>query len=93
MPSYIVSYDLRKVRNYDGLTKALRDGNFVSPLESVWLGNSTHNAGGLRDVLKSYMDADDGILVLELKHGSGWALSKVNDQKAVTDWIRTNVAP
>ena len=93
MPSYIVSYDLRKVRNYDGLTKALRDANFLSPLKSVWLGNSTHTAGGLRDVLKFYMDADDGILVLELKRGSDWALWAVNDQKAVTNWIQTNVTP
>lgn len=93
MPSYIVSYDLRKVRDYPSLTKALRDGGFVSPLESLWLGNSTYSAEKLRDALRGLMDGDDGVLVIELNPGSDWAFQNLNNGAATRQWLRENIHP
>jgi hypothetical protein len=63
MPAYMISYDLRKVRNYDSLVKQLKDWRCVRPLQSLWRGNLKGNAATIRDILRQLMDADDGLIV------------------------------
>lgn len=91
MPHFLISYDLRKARNYDGLIAELRSAQFISPLKSVWLGTSTLNAQGVRDALRRHMDGDDGILVVEIKTGSNWATALCNENAA--DWLRQKISP
>lgn len=89
MPKYLVSYDLRKQRNYAALIKQLRDWGAISPLESVWLANLNGTAAAVRDVLKAHIDADDGLMVVELMSGSDWATYKVNEDAGT--WLKQNV--
>jgi len=91
MPAYMISYDLRKVRNYDALSKALRDWKCVTPLESLWLGNLKGDCGAIRDLLRPLMDGDDGLIVIELKQPGDWAFYKPNNQQAVTTWLKENI--
>lgn len=89
MPKYLITYDLRKQRNYSDLIKQLRDWDSISPLESVWLASLRGPASTVRDILKARMDNDDGLLIVELVAGADWATSKVNENG--DDWMRDNV--
>ncbi len=72
MASYLISYDLRKpARNYDSLYAVLTQYQAVRSLQSVCLLDSGQNAAQVRDTLRSHMDADDGLLVIEI--GQLWA--------------------
>lgn len=86
---YVISYDLRKVRNYDSLLKTLREWGCISPLESVWLGYLNGPATTIRDVLGAHMDADDGLMVVQLQPGSQWATRGVKEN--ATEWFRRHV--
>lgn len=77
MPLYVISYDLRKQRNYEPLWKQLRDWQCVKLLESVWVGELRGPAPTIRDLLKAMMDADDGLAVLELGPSFDWATIRV----------------
>lgn len=85
VPAYMISYDLRKVRNYDALIKALRTMKCISPLKSVWFGTLVGPASEIRKILMKEMDADDGLIVVELKPGSDWACKAVNEHGA--EWL------
>ncbi len=93
MPAYLISYDLRKSRNYDDLLKQLRSWGCISPLKSLWLGQLRGNAATIRDILRNLIDADDGLLVCEIKPTSDWGSFKLDDNQACTDWIRANIGP
>ncbi|MCQ1766140.1 hypothetical protein NOJ28_11395 [Neorhizobium galegae] len=91
MPAYMISYDLRKVRNYDALLKALRTMKCISPLKSLWFGTLLGPASEIRKILLQQMDGDDGLVIVELKPGSEWAVAKVNENGGV--WLQQNVSP
>lgn len=91
MPAYMISYDLRKVRNYDSLIKALRNMKCISPLKSLWFGNLKGPASEIRMILLKEMDADDGLVVVEMKSGSDWAVARANEDAGA--WLQKNVAP
>ena len=89
MPKFLITYDLRKQRNYSGLIKVLRDWKAISPLESVWLATLVGPAGTVRDLLRAQVDADDGLLIVEIPPGADWATYKVGEKAA--DWLKANV--
>jgi hypothetical protein len=91
MPAYMISYDLRKVRNYDALIKQLRDWGCVSPLKSLWLGQLKGTSATIRDLLVRLMDSDDGLIVIEIKPTSDWAFVRL--QEDITAWIKANLGP
>lgn len=93
MPHYAVSYDLRKVRNYDGLIDYLKKCGFVRPLKSFWLGSTPHTAGEVLKDLKRFMDSDDGVVVIEIQKGSDWAVEKPDAFATVVAWLRRNIKP
>ena len=71
MALYILSYDLRKRRDYQPLWDELNKFNAVRILESDWCFNRINtNAKGLRDYFKQLIDSDDGLLVAEV---NDWA--------------------
>lgn len=93
MPAYMISYDLRKARNYDPLIKQLREWGCIRPLKSLWLGNLKGNAATIRDLLRPLMDGDDGLLVCEIKPTSDWATFHLDNNEAATAWVRENIGP
>lgn len=90
MPSpYMISYDLRKVRHYDSLLKTLREWGCISPLGSVWVGYLNGTATTIRDALAAHMDADDGLMVVQLQPGSQWGTRQVKEN--AVEWFRKYV--
>jgi hypothetical protein len=71
MPLYLISYDLRKQKNYDDLLKALRDIGAKRVLRSQWLFNSTSSAKQVGDWVLGYLDSDDGLLVCQVSTADG----------------------
>lgn len=92
MKTYLISYDLHNPgRDYTPLhdaIKALADG-WWHHLESVWLINTSKNAGAIRDTLKQKLDANDELFVISL--GGNWATYNIPD--AGNKWLHENLKP
>ncbi len=74
MALYVLSYDLRKQRNYQSLWDELGKFNAVRILESDWCFNRINTTSkGLREHFKQFIDEDDGLLVAEV---NDWATYK-----------------
>lgn len=74
MALYFLDYDLRKTRDYKLLYEELSKFNAVRVLESSWCFNRLNtNCIGLREHFKSFIDADDGLSVVEV---NDWATYK-----------------
>ena len=82
MAKYVVSYDLRKQRNYDDLYSALEELAAVRILESDWLVVSGQSAAQLRDALVKHMDGDDGLFVAALTGEAAWTRLLVSHDAA-----------
>ncbi len=73
MALYFITYDLRNSRNYQKLYDELESFNAVRVLESTWAFKRIDtNASGLRNYFKGFIDADDGLLIVESKNWSTW---------------------
>jgi hypothetical protein len=78
MAVYMLSYDLRQPgRNYRDLYDELRRLDGVRVLESVWLVDVTQTAMQVRDAVETYLDRNDGVLVLEITQFADWAYSNL----------------
>ena len=64
MALFFLDYDLRKVRDYKSLYEELAKFNAVRVLESSWCFNT--NCSTLRDHFKKFIDADDGLNIVEV---------------------------
>lgn len=89
MGLYLISYDLRKQRDYEPLWDALAKANASRLLQSVWLVELSAEIGAVRQALSALMDNDDGLAVIELKPGSGWATKSV--LPAGNTWLTSHV--
>lgn len=89
MPLFMISYDLRKARNYQPVYDKLAEWRAASLLESLWLADLTGTAGAVREVLKGLVDSDDAVAVIELKAQSGWAT--LNAQSAGVEWLKRHL--
>jgi len=74
MTVYAASYDLRKPgRNYQPLWDRLGQWKAIRVLESFWLIDANPNsAAAIRDDLRKYIDANDGLLVAALSGEAAW---------------------
>lgn len=90
MPLYVISYDLRKQRNYEPLLKQLRDWDCERLLESLWLGSLSPSASAVRDDLKSLVDEDDWIAVIEIQNRGDWATRGC--QKPGVQWLKDHAS-
>lgn len=88
MPTYLVTYDLRKQRNYAAIHEAIKTyGTYAQVLESVWVIVTHQNATQINEYLYKHMDADDGLLVLKLaKEGACEGISQ-----PVIEWLNRNL--
>jgi hypothetical protein len=87
MPHFIITYDLRKQRNYKPLYDALGQWRAVRLLESVWLAQLKGPAFAVRDILRSKVDSDDGLAVIELVDGFDWATLRTTPLGA--NWLKS----
>ena len=86
VPMFVISYDLRKQRNYQPLWDQLNAWNCQRVLESVWFGDLRGPAQTIRDILLTKMDGDDGLVVLELEPEFDWASAR--GQRSGTAWLQ-----
>lgn len=86
MPYYVISYDLRKQRNYQPLYNCFAQWKAVRLLESLWLAELVGPAQAVRDILKTHIDGDDGLVILELKPNFDWATVKA--MQAGANWLK-----
>ena len=87
MATYIISYDLRKSRNYDGLYNAIKSyGTWAKVTESTWAVKTNSSAVQVRDHLASTMDSDDRIFVIKSGIEAAWrnAIGK-------NEWFKENL--
>ena len=71
MALYFLEYDLRKQKNYQKLYDELESFGSKRVLESLWCFNRVNtDTAKLRDYFKNFIDADDGLIVIEC---SSWA--------------------
>ena len=91
MALYVVSYDLRHVKTYEDLIARLQECGFVNPLNSLWLGSSPANALAVRNDFRTFMDNDDGLVVIEIKPGSDWAIDQPDNFAATAYWLKSNL--
>jgi ABC-type transport system involved in cytochrome c biogenesis ATPase subunit len=86
MPHYLISYDLRAPgRNYEGLYKALAAAKAVRALESLWLLDDPKTSAAVRDTLRSHVDQNDGVVVIEL-NSSNWAT--YSPKAGAAEWLK-----
>jgi hypothetical protein len=86
MPSYSVSYDLRSPgQNYEPLYAALRKAKAVRALKSLWLLDHPTSSVEVRDILRTMMDANDGLLVTAISN-SDWASYAL--EPGAAEWLK-----
>ncbi len=84
---YIISYDLRKKRDYESLYDAIKSyGNWAHILESVWAVVTEKSAKQVRDHLLSCMDNDDGLFVVKSGTEAAW-----QNVMCETQWLKDNL--
>lgn len=82
MPAFLISYDLHNRRVYTDLLASLKGWQAVRLHKSLWLANLKGPASVIRDLLKTDIDNDDSIAVIEIPPGSDWATLRVEPGSA-----------
>lgn len=92
MALYLVSYDLDKPgQDYPDLIARLEQLGAQRVLYSEWLLVNSATSAAIRDDLLRFMDANDRILVAELKNNAAWQRLMI-DGNAVLGFYK-NAAP
>jgi CRISPR/Cas system-associated endoribonuclease Cas2 len=74
MGTYLISYDLRKQKNYQPLYDLLKQWKASKLLESVYIiENMKGNAAAIRDIIQNTIDNDDWLTVINLPANVDWA--------------------
>lgn len=87
MQCYIISYDLRKNRNYDALYEAIKSYHkWVHIVESTWAVMTIRNAVQIRDHLIKTVDGDDRVFVIKSGTEAAW-------QNVIcrNEWLKDNL--
>jgi hypothetical protein len=91
MATILIAYDIHppKGRAYDDLVDAIQSlGPWWHHLETIWIVQSAHTPGEIRDRLKSRIGSDDQLLVIDISGDTaGWA--GVNESGRV--WLEGNI--
>ena len=73
MATYIITYDLRKVRDYTSLYNAIKSyGTWAKITESSWAIVTDQTAIQVRDFLLKFMDGDDRLFVAKYGGAAAW---------------------
>lgn len=71
MNVYSITYDLRKIRDYNKLYEGITScspGNWAKPTESQWFILSNKTASQINTYLSRYIDNDDVLMVVKIDH-------------------------
>ena len=74
MPTFVISYDLKKHKNYPRLYECLNQWSAKRLVESFWLAELRGPAAAVRDILLQYVDHDDALVVIEVTGDADWAV-------------------
>lgn len=87
MKNYLISYDLggnKSIYTYQNLHKAIKSATYwAKPLESVFFIKSNLSAIEIAKRLKSHIQKDDKLLVIEI--GKDWGA--INLPADVVNWL------
>lgn len=87
MATYLVSYDLRKVRDYSELYQAIKSyGTYAKILESLWAICTTKSAEEVHNHLSGSIDKDDGLFVIKSGVEAAWLHVNCSNE-----WLKTNL--
>ena len=87
MKCYIISYDLRKKRDYESLYRAIRSySKWAQIAESTWAVVTTNSAVEIRDNLLRVMDNDDRLFVVKSGVEAAWRNSICKNE-----WLKENL--
>jgi len=89
MPTYVVSYDLKKPgKNYDDLIEALESyGTYWHHLGSTWCVVSDKTAKEVCEHLVRYIDENDKILVVKSAGVGSWR----GFNQSGSDWLKNHL--
>lgn len=73
MATYLISYDLKRVKNYPRLYACLNQWGAKRVLESLWVAHLVGPSPAVCNILLRYIDGDDALAVFELAAGADWA--------------------
>lgn len=88
MPTFLVSYDAHKVRDYSRFYKAAKELDGVPLLDSMWAFELTDDVSTVRDWAHGLFDADDSIVVIQLKPRVTWATWAA---KKAAEWLQGHI--
>jgi hypothetical protein len=80
MAKYMLSYDARRVRNYQRLYRLLQAWDAKPLLHSLWVASLNAPAVTVMRIMGMQMDGDDGVVVTELTPDADWATLRANPQ-------------
>lgn len=87
MTCYIISYDLRKTRDYESLYSAIKSySKWARITESTWAVVTSKSAVEIRDHLASVMDGDDRLFVVKSGVEAAWRNSRCKNS-----WLQDNL--
>ena len=87
MTCYVISYDLVKKRDYEGLYKAIKAyGTYAHITESTWAIVTTDEAKQIRDNLQKHIDSDDRIFIIKSGKEAAWRNVLCKDK-----WLQDNL--
>lgn len=92
MAQFLITYDNHPPRNYQALYRLMASWKAVRLAESVWLANLRGPAPIVRDMVMRTLQLNDSVAVIELKHGSDWAVSTPISATAKA-WLSAYVTP
>lgn len=92
MKTFLISYDLgvpETHSDYVALSSHLKSlyASWARPVKSVWIIKSEKDAEQIRDEIKTALDTNDKLIVVEMS--GNWGTYNVS--KEVTDWMKDNV--
>lgn len=87
MSVYAITYDLHAPQqDYDKLHDSIKSlGAYSKSFDSFWLVDSSLKASEIRDKIKSVVDSDDILLVIEVK--KHWA--SFNLPNGAVEWLKS----
>lgn len=91
MNTFLISYDLgvpETHSDYAALSSHIKSlySTWSRPVKSVWIIRSSKNAEQIRSEVKTLLDANDKLIVVEMSGNWG----TYNISKEVTDWMKNN---
>ncbi len=87
MNCYIITYDLKKVREYTSLYNAIKSYSIWAHInDSTWAIVTDQKASRIRDFLVEHMDGDDSLFVVKSGLEAAW-----RNVECSNEWLKKNL--